>query len=38
MHNTHVRDVNLTPRPASKYRFAVHALGLAGSGAAMLNT
>jgi hypothetical protein len=32
-----VRDINLTPRPASKYRFAVHALGLAGSGA-MLNT
>jgi hypothetical protein len=28
----------LTPRPASTYRFAVQALGLAGSGTATLTT
>jgi len=33
-----VDEFHLTPRPASKYRFAVHALGLAGSGAAALHT
>lgn len=33
-----VDEFHLTPRPASKYRFAVQTLGLAGSGAATLNT
>ena len=33
-----VDEFHLTPRPASKYRFAVHALGLAGSGTATMKT
>jgi hypothetical protein len=33
-----VDEFSLTPRPASKYRFAVQTLGLAGSGAATINT
>jgi hypothetical protein len=33
-----VDEFRLTPRPASKYRFAVQTLGLAGSGAATINT
>lgn len=33
-----VDEFHLTPRPASKYRFAVQTLGLAGSGAATLKT
>jgi hypothetical protein len=33
-----VDQFHLTPRPASKYRFAVQTLGLAGSGAATLKT
>jgi hypothetical protein len=33
-----VDEFHLTPRPASKYRFAVHTLGLAGSGAAAIKT
>ena len=33
-----VDEFHLTPRPASKYRFAVQTLGLAGSGTAALNT
>jgi hypothetical protein len=33
-----VDEFHLTPRPASKYRFAVHTLGLAGSGAAAIHT
>jgi hypothetical protein len=33
-----VDEFHLTPRPASKYRFAVQTLGLAGSGTATLNT
>jgi hypothetical protein len=33
-----VDEFHLTPRPASKYRFAVQTLGLAGSGTAMLQT
>ena len=33
-----VDEFRLTPRPASKYRFAVQTLGLAGSGTAALNT
>lgn len=33
-----VDQFHLTPRPASKYRFAVQTLGLAGSGAAVLKT
>ena len=33
-----VDEFHLTPRPASKYRFAVQTLGLAGSGTAMLNS
>ena len=31
-------EFHLTPKPASKYRFAVQTLGLAGSGTAMLNS
>jgi hypothetical protein len=31
-----VDEFQLTPRPASKYRFAVQTLGLAGSGTAAL--
>jgi hypothetical protein len=33
-----VDEFHLTPRPASKYRFAVQTLGLAGSGTAILKT
>ena len=33
-----VDQFHLTPRPASKYRFAVQTLGLAGSGAAVVKT
>jgi hypothetical protein len=33
-----VDEFHLTPRPASKYRFAVQTLGLAGSGTATLTT
>ena len=33
-----VDEFQLTPRPASKYRFAVQTLGLASSGTATLNT
>jgi hypothetical protein len=33
-----VDEFHLTPRPASKYRFAVQALGLAGSAAKILKT
>ena len=33
-----VDEFHLTPRPASKYRFAVQTLGLAGSGTATLQT
>jgi hypothetical protein len=33
-----VDEFRLTPRPASKYRFAVQTLGLASSGTAALNT
>jgi hypothetical protein len=33
-----VDEFHLTPRPASKYRFAVHTLGLVRSGPATLNT
>ena len=33
-----VDEFHLTPRPASKYRFAVQTLGLAGSGTATLST
>jgi hypothetical protein len=33
-----VDEFGLTPRPASKYRFAVQTLGLAGSGTAIINT
>jgi hypothetical protein len=33
-----VDEFHLTPRPASKYRFAVQTLGLASSGTAMLQT
>jgi hypothetical protein len=33
-----VDEFHLTPRPASKYRFAVHALGLAGSRTAAVDT
>jgi VTC domain len=33
-----VDEFHLTPRPASKYRFAVHALGLVGSGAETIKT
>ncbi len=33
-----VDEFHLTPRPASKYRFAVQTLGLASSGTATLNT
>jgi hypothetical protein len=33
-----VDEFHLTPRPASKYRFAVQTLGLASSGTAALNT
>jgi hypothetical protein len=33
-----VDEFRLTPRPASKYRFAVQTLGLASSGTAVLNT
>jgi hypothetical protein len=33
-----VDEFHLMPRPASKYRFAVQTLGLAGSGAATINT
>lgn len=33
-----VDEFRLTPRPASKYRFAVLSLGLAGSGTAVLKT
>ena len=33
-----VDEFHLTPRPASKYRFAVHALGLAGSRPATIDT
>jgi hypothetical protein len=33
-----VDEFHLTPRSASKYRFAVHTLGLAGSGAATMKT
>jgi hypothetical protein len=33
-----VDQFHLTPRPASKYRFAVQALGLAGSATASLET
>lgn len=33
-----VDEFNLTPRPASKYRFAVQALGLVGSGPAALQS
>ena len=31
-----VDEFHLTPRPASKYRFAVQTLGLAGSGTATI--
>jgi hypothetical protein len=33
-----VDEFHLTPRPASKYRYAVQTLGLAGSGTMTLNT
>jgi hypothetical protein len=33
-----VDEFHLTPRPASKYRYAVQTLGLAGSGTATLKT
>jgi VTC domain len=33
-----VDEFHLTPRPASKYRFAVHALGLAGARPAAIDT
>ncbi len=33
-----VDEFHLTPRPASKYRFAVQTLGLSSSGTAVLNT
>jgi hypothetical protein len=33
-----VDEFHLTPRPASKYRFAAHTLGLVGSGAAVAKT
>jgi len=32
-----VDEFHLTPRPASKYQFAVQTLGVAGSGTATLN-
>jgi VTC domain-containing protein len=33
-----VDEFHLTPRPASKYRFAVQTLGLAGAGTATMST